>query len=105
MSWDHCNAAIKCWEQHQRFHGETIVMTINIIKAYDKLLHLVTASAPIPTIEEAIEIEQAASDVTSLLGRQWREMTRQPFNFPKPEDPIAIPRTVVKARSSDDLLV
>jgi len=70
---------IKCWEQHQGFTTRATNRDIALAAAHLRLR--IAALPTIPSFDQLEKVRMATYYVTSLIGRQWREMVRKPFDF------------------------
>lgn len=93
-----CDAISKCWEHFQGWSPRVLEHHVDASKAAF-LSHIDNANTITTSHDDdlftflftTIELAQAIID---LRNKQWREMVRQPFNFPPP------PKTI----SGNDLL-
>jgi hypothetical protein len=101
----HCtaDASRRCWECYSGFHVRTTERAIAL--AYS-LLQLSVDDLALGRTEERVRRLQFASHLyTSMLSTQWREMTRQPFQFAQSTSPPPPPSPARPARKPnlDDL--
>lgn len=78
----HCTNPNPCWEHFGDHNNGLRVSSRGIELAYS-LLRLRVLSLPSrPSIEQLQQVQEATDLCIELNNRQWREMVREPFNFP-----------------------
>jgi len=95
-----CDAAVKCWEHYQ---SEPRIKQIEVDEAFAQLQVEIIGSTR--SMISAQMIVNAAQNYISLLGRQWREMTRKPFDFPTPHEASRRAAITSSKPTVDDLLI
>lgn len=75
-----CTAQHKCWEHFQGWHTRVTTRDIDLALALVRL----HASTIAPSVASLQRLQDATELATSLINRQWREMTREPFAFAPP---------------------
>lgn len=77
-----CNATKKCWEHYQGWNLRVTTRTLDLAAS------LVTLQARAFTLEPnsrySLNLSTACQLYFDLTRKQWREMTRPPFDFPSP---------------------
>lgn len=95
-----CNAAIKCWEHYQP--NEPRVSQAQIRVAFTTLTDTVN-TADCFDVTSLQNIVDQAENIINLIGQQWRDMVRKPFNFPT--TPTSQSPNISKRATVDDLLI
>lgn len=76
-----CTAIERCWEWYYgTFQSRVLSRDVALAASLVRLRSQVLPKEP--TIEQLQSVRSACDLAISLRSRQWREMTRAPFNFP-----------------------
>lgn len=78
----HCKAPAnkQCWECYQGFTSRTF--KADVTKARTQLETACRETLAQPTQALAISLSAIANEYVNLINTQWREMVREPFDFP-----------------------
>lgn len=98
-----CTAIERCWEWY--YGSLRSRVSRRDLALADALIRLrVAALGSSPSITQLQTVRSALDLAISLRGRQWREMTRAPFNFPYKLATVEASKPTSKKPTLDNLL-
>jgi|SRR5262245_9333788 len=88
MDLRHCTADMPCWEHHQPWSRRVMQADLDAARA----LVCALVGCDDGSKKSALNIKWAAALYADLHGQRWREMVREPFNFPPYRPTVSPPR-------------